>query len=158
MPKTILNKEIYDKAKNGLIQLKSKGTAANKLKAIMAAYKHGSKKVLEILDIDITSIYKWTKKLDREGYKSLINQAKHREGIKLKNIHKKKIKEWLEKNPNISIIALKKKIKNQFDIEISKSTVHRAMKDSGFSYITPRKNHYKQDREKVENFKKKSSK
>lgn len=28
------------------------------------------------------------------------------------------------------------------------------MKDSGFSYITPRKNHYKQDDKSIENFKK----
>ena len=34
MPKTIINKAIYEKAKKGLIQLQSKGTAANKLKAI----------------------------------------------------------------------------------------------------------------------------
>jgi hypothetical protein len=32
------------------------------------------------------------------------------------------------------------------------------MKAVGFSCITPGKNHYKQDKEKVENFKKKSSK
>ncbi len=158
MPKTIINEEIYEKARNGLIQLKSKGTAANKLKAIMASYKHGAKKVSEILDVDITSIYKWTIKLDREGYKSLINQAKHQDGIKLKKIHKERIRKWLEKDPNISITDIKEKIKNQFNIDLSKSTIHRAMKDSGFSYITPRKNHYKQDKEKVENFKKKSSK
>jgi hypothetical protein len=36
MPKTIINEAIYQKAKNGLIQLQSQGTAANKLKAIMA--------------------------------------------------------------------------------------------------------------------------
>ena len=57
MPKTIINKSVYEKAKNGLTQLQSKGTAANKLKAIMASYKHGAKKVSEIFDIDITSIY-----------------------------------------------------------------------------------------------------
>ena len=33
MPKTIITKEICKKAKNGLIKLKSHGTAANKLKA-----------------------------------------------------------------------------------------------------------------------------
>ena len=38
MPKTIINKSIYEKSKNGLTQLQSKGAAANKLKAIMASY------------------------------------------------------------------------------------------------------------------------
>ena len=84
MPKTIIDKETYDKAKNGLIQLQSKGTAANKLKAIMASYKYGAKKVSEIFDVDITSIYKWTVKLKKDGYKSLVNKAKHQGGIKLK--------------------------------------------------------------------------
>ena len=116
MPKPIINEEIYEKARNGLIQLKSKGTVANKLKAIMASYKHGAKKVSEILDVDITSIYKWTIKLDREGYRSLINQAKHQDGIKLKKIHKERIRKWLEKDPNISITDIKEKIKNQFKL------------------------------------------
>ena len=141
MPKTIITKEICKKAKNGLIKLKSHGTAANKLKAIIAAYSHGSKKVSEIFDVDITSIYRWAIKLEREGYKSLINQAKHQDGIKLKKLHKETIKKWLEKDPNISIIDVKERIEDQFDLKLSRSTIHRAMKKSGFSYITPRKNH-----------------
>ena len=47
--------------------------------------------------------------------------------------------------------------RNKFDIEASKSTIHRAMKEVGFSYITPRKNHYKQNKEEAANFKKKST-
>lgn len=157
MSKTIINKAIYEKARNGLMQLKSKGTAANKLKAIMAAYNHGSKKVSEILDINITSIYKWTIKLDREGYESLINQAKHHEGIKVKKFHKEEIKKWLEKDSHISITKVKENLEKQFHLEVSRSTVHRAMKEVGFSYITPRKNHYKQDKKQAEDFKKKST-
>jgi transposase len=156
MPKTIINKEIYEKARNGLSQLKSQGTAANKLKAIIASYSHGSKKVSEIFDVNITSIYKWAVKLDREGYKSLINKAKHSDGLKLKKSHKKVIKEWLAKDHNISIIEVKERIKDHFNLKVSRSTAHRAMREVGFSYITPRKNRYKQDKEKVENFKKKS--
>ena len=41
-----------------------------------------------------------------------------------------------------------------FNLDVSKSTVHRAMKDNGFSYITPRQNHYKQDKKVTEDFKK----
>ena len=37
--------------------------------------------ISEIFDIDITSIHKWTVKLQKEGYKSLINKAKHQGGI-----------------------------------------------------------------------------
>lgn len=157
MPKTIIDESVYEKAKNGLIQLQSKGTAANKLKAIMASYKHGAKKVSEIFDIDITSIHKWTMKLEKEGYKSLINKAKHQGGIKLKQLHKDKIKKWLEKDSNSSISQIHEKLEKHFDLNVSRSTVHRAMKSVGFSYITPRKHHYKQDKNEVNKFKKKSS-
>jgi len=157
MPKTIINEAIYNKAKSGLIQLQSKGTAANKLKAIMASYKHGAKKVSEIFDIDITSIYKWTIKLEKDGYQSLINKAKHQGGIKITQIHKDKIKKWLEKDPNSSISQIHEKLEKYFDINVSRSTIHRAMKSVGFSYITPRKSHYKQDKKEADKFKKKSS-
>lgn len=158
MPKTIINQEIYEKAKNGLIKLKSKGTAANKLKAIMASYKHGAKKVSEIFDVDITSIYKWTIKLEKNGYESLTNKAKHQDGIKIKQVHRNEIKKWIEKNSNISIIQVKENLEKQFNLKVSRSTVHRAMKLAGFSYITPRQAHYKQDKKESEEFKKKSPK
>ena len=158
MPKTIINKAIYEKAKNGLIQLQCRGTAANKLKAIMASYKHGAKKVSEIFDIDITSIHKWTVKLKKDGYRSLINKAKHQGGIKLKQIHKDKIKKWLESDSNCSVDQIHQKLETYFNLTVSRSTTHRAMKEVGFSYITPRKSHHKQDQKQAEEFKKKSSK
>ena len=158
MTKNIIDQELADKARQALIKLKSNGTTANKLKALISANKHGVKKVAEVFDIGRTSIYRWANELNKEGLSKMINSPKHQDGIKLKKQHKEKIKKWLEKDPNLSINAIKEKIKNQLNIDVSKSTVHRAMKDSDFSYITPRKNHYKQDREKVENFKKKSSK
>lgn len=157
MPKTIIDELIYEKAKNGLIQLQSKGTAANKLKAIMASYKHGAKKVSEIFDVDITSIYKWTVKLEKEGYQSLINKAKHKGGIKLRQVHKDAIKKWLAKDSNSSISQIHEKLEKYYDLNVSRSTVHRAMRSVGFSYITPRKSHYKQDKNEVNEFKKKSS-
>ncbi len=48
----------------------------------------------------------------------------------------------------------KEKLKKRFNLEVSKSTVHRAMRSVGFSYITPRQTHYKQDKKESESFKK----
>ena len=86
------------------------------------------------------------------------NNSKHQDGIKLKKNHKEKIKSWIEKNHNISIADVKENLEKQFNLQVSRSTVHRAMKEAGFSYITPRKIHYKQDKTVAEDFKKKSSK
>jgi transposase len=158
MPKTIISESTYISAQNELKKIKIEGTLFKKLQAVKLAYEHGIKETSEFLNIFPVSIRNWARLINQNKVDSLKIGTKHREGIKLKNIHKEKIKKWLEKDPNISIISIKEKIKNQFDIDVSRSTIHRAMKDSGFSYITPRKNHYKQDKEKVENFKKKSSK
>lgn len=158
MPKTIIDHKLATKAKEALSSLNQQGVKANRLKAIIASYNHGIKKVSEVLDIDRTSINRWANKLNKEGTESLSNMAKHKEGIILKNLHKEQIKKWIESDTNVSRQSIQKKIKDKFGIKVSLSTVRRAMKDSGFSYITPRKNHYKQDKEKVENFKKKSSK
>ncbi|MDR1333082.1 MAG: winged helix-turn-helix domain-containing protein [Holosporales bacterium] len=40
--------------------------------------------------------------------------------------------------------------------KISRSSMHREMQKLKYSYITPRPQHYKQDKEKVETFKKTS--
>ena len=88
----------------------------------------------------------------------MINRAKHQGGIKLKQTHKDKIKKWIEKDFNISITQVKEKLEKQFNLKVSRSTVHRAMKSVGFSYITPRQTHYKQDKKESESFKKKSPK
>lgn len=158
MATKIINDTISQKAKQALIKLKSNGTTANKLKALIAANKHGVKKVSEVFDISRTSIYRWAEELNNEGLGNIINNAKHQDGLKLKSNHKEMIKEWLKKQPNISINEVKEKLEQQFNLSVSKSTVHRAMRSSGFSYITPRETHYKQDKKEVVKFKKKSSK
>ena len=51
-------------------------------------------------------------------------------------------------------MAVKEKLEQNFNLIVSKSTTHRAMKSAGFSYITPRKTHYKQDTNESVKFKK----
>ena len=131
---------------------------ANKLKAVISAYDNGIKKVSEVFNVHPTSIHRWAKQVSNNDIDSLVNDSKHKDGIKLKQLHKEEIKKWLNKDPNISILWVKENLKKRFDLEVSKSTIHRAMKSVGFSYITPRKNHYKQDKKLTEAFKKKSSK
>lgn len=158
MPKTIIDKDLANKAKLALLNLKQNAVIANRLKAIIAAHNHGIKKVSEVLDVDRTSLVRWANKLKNDGVESLVNIAKHKDGIKIKNHHKEQIAKWIKINPNITRNEVVSRLENKFNLQISPSTARRAMKSVGFSYITPRKNHYKQDKQKVENFKKKSSK
>ena len=158
MPKTIIDKTVYNDAKKALLKLKSYGTTANKLKAVISAYDNGIRKVSEVFNVHPTSIHRWAKQVRNNDIDSMINKSKHQDGILLKKSHKNDIVQWLKKDSNLSIKEIRKMIRDKFGIEVSKSTIHRAMKEVGFSYITPRKNHYRQDKEKVEDFKKKSSK
>jgi|TARA_B100000497_G_C7606614_1_gene364298 transposase len=156
MPKTIIDETVYNNAKKALLKLKSYGTTANKLKAVISAYDNGIKKVSEVFNVCPTSIHRWAKQISDNSLDLLINDSKHQEGIKLKQLHKEEIRKWLSKDPNISILWVKEKLKKRFNLEVSKSTVHRAMRSVGFSYITPRQTHYKQDKKESESFKKKS--
>lgn len=157
MTATIINKSTYDNAKKALHKLKSRGTTANKLKAVISAYKNGIKKVSEVFDVHPTSIHRWAKQINDGNLDLLVNDSKLSDGIKLKQIHKNQIKNWLNEDPNYSINKIKDMLFSHFYLLVSKSTVHRAMKSVGFSYITPRKNHYKQDKKEVGRFKKNSN-
>lgn len=158
MVSKVIGNDIALKARVALAKLKSKGSLANKLKALIAANEHGVKKVSEIFNVSRTAIYRWANELDKNGLEvMMINKARHKGGIKLKKQHREAIKGWLEENPNISIFQVKENLAKEFDLFVSKSTVHRAMQSVGFSYITPRKKHYKQNQKTMAEFKKKSA-
>ncbi len=104
-----------------------------KLQSVKLAYEHGIKETAEFLNIFPVSIRNWAKLINQNNLDSLKIGSKHQDGIKLKKLHKERIRKWLEKDPNISIIEVQEKVENHFNLKISKSTIHRAMKDSGFS-------------------------
>jgi transposase len=62
-----------------------------------------------------------------------------------------------EKISYIFTDVVKIKLEEQFGIKVSQSTTHNTMKVAGFSHITARSVHYKQDKEKLEEFKKNSN-
>ncbi len=157
MPKTIIDHEVCENAKKALIKIGRHGTTANKLKAVISAHTNGIKKVSEVFNVHATSIHRWAKQIRDNDIEGLVNKSKHQDGISLKKIHKDAIATWLKNDSNLSIKAVQEMVSNKFDVSVSKSTIHRAMRSVGFSYITPRKRHYKQDKEVVEQFKKKSS-
>ncbi len=155
--RTIIDQSLVNQAQSLLAELKSYGVVANRLKAIIASSKHPIKTVAEIFDIDPTGIHRWASRLKKDGIAGLNNAPKHLDGILIKNKHKQQIKKWLSINPNITIKQVRIKLKEQFNLDISKSTVHNSMKSAGFSHITARSVHYKQDKEKLEEFKKNSN-
>lgn len=158
MPKTIISESTYLVAQQELKKIRNEGTLFKKLQAVKLAYEHGIKNTADFLNIFPVSIRNWAKVINNGDISSLKIGSKHKDGIKIKKHHKEMVKLWLEKDPNISIDSLKEMIEKEFKLKVSRSSVHNVMKSVGFSYITPRKSHYKQDQKQAEEFKKKSTK
>lgn len=152
--RTIIDEELYKTAKSILVKLGKKGTVAKKMQSVIASYKHGISKASEVMGVSRASIYSWSKQIESGDFEGLVNKSKHQEGSKLKSEHLTTISKWLSEFPNSTIKEIKSRLLSELGVDVSKSTVHRAMQKSGFSYITGRKQHYQQDKEKVENFKK----
>ena len=154
MPKTIITEETYLLAQRELKKLRNEGTLFKKLQAVKLAYEHGIKNTAEFLNVFPVSIRNWAKVINEGDISSLKIGSKHKDGIKIKKHHKEQVKLWLEKNPNLSISSIKGMLEKYFNLKICRSSVHNIMKSVGFSYITPRKHHYKQNKNEVDKFKK----
>lgn len=152
MVKTLISESTYLLATRGLKKLKNEGTVYKKLQAVKMAYEHGIKASSEFLGIFPVSIRNWAKLINDNKMEELKIGSKHKEGIKIKTIHKVSIREWLLSNPNMTINEIKHKLAGECKLVVSKSTVHRCMKEDNFSYITGRPVHYKQNKTSVEEF------
>lgn len=151
---TIIDKELFKKAEASMKKMGKVGTVGKKLNAVIASYKHGIKLASEVMGVSRASIYLWSRQIKEGKIEELRNKSKHQDGIKVKKVHKEAIKVCLTENPGLGIKEVKQLLEEQYNIAVSRSTVHRAMRNCGFSYITPRKQHYKQDKESTEIFKK----
>jgi transposase len=157
MVKSIISETTYSVAKKELKKLKAEGTIFKKLQAVKLAYEHGIKDTAKFLGVFPVSIRNWAKLINKNEIDSLKIGSKHKDGIKLKTHHKEEIAKWIKIDPNITRQLVVQKLRDEFNLTISLSTARRAMKLIGFSYITPRKNHYKQDKKEIIKFKKKST-
>ena len=155
MPKTIITKETCEIAKKEIKKLKNEGTIFKKLLSVKLAYENNIKQTAKFLNIYPVSIKNWAKLINENRIDLLKIGSKHKDGIKIKIFHKEQIFKWIEKNPNLTISQVREMVIKEFKITVSKSTIHNIMKNN-FSYITPRKNHYKQESQKVDIFKKNS--
>jgi transposase len=153
----LLDKTVVEIAKKELQKLGKSGKIAIKLQALIAASTHGITKVADILGYTRATITSWIKLLKSGDVSALNDKPKTPRRSLLTEEQKQMIGEWIKEDSNITILGLCAKVKENIGITISKSTMHRIMQKLNFSYITPRPKHYKQDVERQEEFKKKST-
>jgi transposase len=150
----LINDEVLKTAREGLRSLGSYGTIAVKLRAIIAVGDYGIAPVAKMYKIARSTLTDWIKNISDDITKLEVARGRGRKS-RLTEEQLNEIAKWLSANPGLTINAVMMMIIEQFNIKLSKSTVHRIMKQLCYSYITPRPIHYKQDTSKHDEFKKK---
>jgi len=156
-PSKLLTQAVVDLSELSLKRLGRTGLVSIKLRAIISAHTHGISAVALVFGITKATLISWIKHV-KEGSLDLLSVQKGR-GPKsiLKLSHKEKIKQRMLDDSQITIDKMKQRLLVEAGLDVSRSTVHRAMKSVDFSYITPRPRHYKQSPDALLEAKKKSS-
>jgi len=131
--------------------------ATIKLQAIAAVSHSTINKVSEVFNIANTTLKFWIRTFEESGIEGLETRVKNPRKPKLDLVQKEQIRSWIEANPNVTMKKLQSMIKKNFNIEISLVGIWKNVQKMDFSHITARSVHYKQDKEKLEEFKKNSN-
>ena len=150
----LLTEQVVEEAKYQLRKIGKAALISRKLEAVIAAKTHGISQVAKIYDITRTTLTSWIKHIQNGSIERLNAPAERKRKNKLNDMQRGQILEWIKADSQLTIKAIRIKIENVFNIEISKSTVHREIKKLNYSYIKPRPKHFKQDQNKVAEFKK----
>ncbi len=151
----LLEDYVVEYATKSLKEIGKDALLARKLQAVISAKKHGISKVAEVYDISRTTLTSWIKHLRNGAIEKLKAPPRRKKHTRLNDEHRLQIKNWIERNSQITIDQVHQKIREEFQLNIGRSTVHREMQKLGLSYITPRPKHFKQKDTEVQEFKKK---
>ncbi|WP_084490936.1 helix-turn-helix domain-containing protein [Holospora elegans] len=102
-------------------------------------------KLQKFYEITIATLTSWIKHIKNRSIERLNTPAERKRKNKLNATQIKQILEWLKVYSQLTIKAIRIKLKNVFNIEMSKSTVHREIKKLNYSYIKPRPKLFKQE-------------
>lgn len=153
-----ISDKVYEEVMKALNERARSGDVSNKLQAIKSAKKFGIKHVAEVFEVSRVAIMRWIKVFAEMGVEGLeLKQGRGRKSV-ITAEEKEIIKLWIHQDTGITIKALRLKIESEFNKELGKTSTHDLMRELGYSYITPRPVHYKQDPALKTEFKKKSSK
>jgi transposase len=160
MPKTskFLDSAVVSTAKKELQKLGPYGYVSKKLLAVIASSEHGIGEVAKIYGVSRNTITEWIKHIKHLNLEKLKAPEERCKPHKLDKEQMLQVKVWIESDSSITSRALMIKIKEFYDIDVSITTAYRIIKRLNYSYITPRPMHYKQNKDKAEEFKKKSYK
>jgi len=134
-----------------------RGENGRRLQAIISAKEHGIKRVAAIYNISRETLMRWISKFKSGGSSNFAVAKGRGRPNKLNAEQLNKVKDYITiEGANLSSKKVQNFVNQHFDVELSRATSHRLLKNLGFSFITARPSHYKTDSLKKEEFKKKS--
>jgi transposase len=152
-----ISEELELACKEELLNEGIRGENGRRLQAIISAKKYGVSQVAKTHNISRETLMRWISRFKAEGVAGFGIRSGRGRRYKLSEEQQSKIKEYIGlEGARLTWKKLQFTIKQLFGVEISRATAHRLLKRLGFSYITARPMHYKQDLATQEEFKKKS--
>ena len=128
----LLDDQVVEKAKEQLRKVGKATLMSRKLEAVISAKKHGITKVAKVYDITRKTLTSWIKCIKSDNLAGLSAPTQRKRKNKLNDAQREGIVEWLKEDSQLTLEAIKLKIKEQYNIEISKSTVHRKIQKQKF--------------------------
>ena len=111
----IIDEDLVKEALKAVDKLGHEGIAATRLKAIVAAHKHGIKKVSEVYDINRSSLHRWVS-LFKKGQIEAIKNAKKPPRSKLSKEQQEVVKSWIDNDYNLTLKKLGIMIEEEFSL------------------------------------------
>jgi len=120
--------------------------------------KQSPEKVMEVLGLHRTNIYKWLKIHKEKGYKGLTSVKAKGPSSKITSIEEGKLKKWLIKDPRQlhfdfglwTLEMIRTLIEREFNKTLHLTTVSRLLSRMGFTHQKPLFRAFQQDPVKVE--------
>ena len=150
-----ISDDLYSKVLEDLRICGRQSDDLRKLQAIKSAKENSITLVAKIFGISRVTLMSWISSYESMGMGGLKLKAGRGRKRIIDAEEEEIIKGWLEEDKTITIKSLGFRIKQDLGKEIGKTATHDLIKKLGFSYITPRPKHYKQEKQKQEEFKKK---
>jgi transposase len=154
----LISEETERKARLALKKCSQEKLVVRKLEAIIAACKHGISCVARVYDVTDTTLRSWIRHFLEDETEHLKAPPSRRRKSILNDDDRTVISGLIKENPQLTGAILCQKVLENLGKKVSPATMYRELKKLGFSHITPRPQHHKQDKEKVEAFKKTSTK
>jgi transposase len=154
----LLSEETEKTAKLALKKYSKEKLVVKKLEAIIAACKHGIRCVAKVYGVTDTTLRSWIRRFREDRTERLKAPPSRRRKSILNADDRAIISGLIKENSQLTGAVLCQKVLEICGKKVSPATMYRELEKLGYSHMTPRPQHYKQDKARVEAFKKTSTK